>query len=102
MTDATEAYIIKSSSAENPTEAAHGETFGLKRNSAENITTWKKHLSRDEIKRIYKISNSVAPLFYSAKELTATMLLFYALKLAHSFDILLEYFPICQDYPLLQ
>ena len=57
--------VLKYSNSDNPVEAEQGITHTLKRNSQENIKSWKKRLSSQEIQKIYDGTRNISSKFYS-------------------------------------
>ncbi|HSB02992.1 MAG TPA: sulfotransferase [Anaerolineales bacterium] len=61
-------FILNSSSSENPAETSRKKVHGFKLDSRANVSVWKKRLTVEEIDRIHKITEEVAPLYYSEPE----------------------------------
>jgi hypothetical protein len=68
FTSRVEKLILNSSSSENPAENSRKKVHGFKLDSRANVSVWKKRLSVAEIDRIRKMTEEVAPLFYSEAE----------------------------------
>jgi hypothetical protein len=68
FTSRVEKFILNSSSSENPAENSRKKVHGFKLDSRANVNVWKKRLSVAEIDRIRKMTEEVAPLFYSEAE----------------------------------
>jgi hypothetical protein len=60
--------ILTSSSSENPARLASDRTFSVKLDSRAALDNWKRILSAEEISRIRKMTDGVAPFFYSDDE----------------------------------
>jgi hypothetical protein len=63
-----QAIILNASSAENPSELSKKKVHSVKLDSRANMDNWKKRLTADEITRIRRLTEDVAPLFYSDLE----------------------------------
>ncbi len=68
FTPRIEKFILNSSSSENPIELSHKKVHGFKLDSRANVSVWKKRLTVEEIDRIRKMTEEVAPLYYSDAE----------------------------------
>ena len=68
FTPRVEKFILSSSSSENPVELSRKKVHGFKLDSRANVNVWKKRLTVDEIDRIHKITEEVAPFYYSEAE----------------------------------
>jgi hypothetical protein len=68
FTPRVEKFIVKSSSSENPAEAPRQQVHTVKLDSRANLAGWKKRMDPEEIDRIRKVTEEVAPLFYSDAE----------------------------------
>ncbi len=68
FTPRVEKTILNSSSSENPTELSRKKVHGVKLDSRANIGNWKKRLAAEEIDRIRKMTEDIAPLYYSEAE----------------------------------
>ena len=68
FTSRVEKFILNSSSSENPAELSRKKVHGFKLDSRANISIWKKRLTAEEIDRIRKMTEEVAPLYYSDAE----------------------------------
>ena len=68
FTPKVEQAILKSSSAENPSELSKKKVHTVKLDSRANLDNWKKRLSADEITRVRKMTGKTAKLFYSDEE----------------------------------
>lgn len=65
ITDRTRRFIELTTSARNPVEAPHDKLHELRRNSVENVTTWQRRLSPEEIRRIRLLTEDVADRYYT-------------------------------------
>jgi hypothetical protein len=63
--------IEEHSSDKNPTDPTPGAAHTLRRNSAENVGTWKSNLSRGEIQHVIEVCYPVARKFYDTASLRA-------------------------------
>jgi hypothetical protein len=61
---ALRAHLGDSTAAGNPAEAAAGRAHTLRRNSAENVSTWKSRLTSDEIETVRTGTDGVWQRFY--------------------------------------
>jgi hypothetical protein len=68
FTRRVEKFILNSSSSENPVELSRKKVHGFKLDSRANVMNWKKRLTVEEIDRIRKMTEEVAPLYYSEAE----------------------------------
>ena len=68
FTPRIEKFILNSSSSENPAENSRKKVHGFKMDSRANVSVWKKRLTAEEIDRIRRITEEVAPLYYSDTE----------------------------------
>ncbi len=68
FTPRVEKFILSSSSSENPAENSRKKVHGFKLDSRANVSVWKKRLAAEEIDRIRKLTEEVAPLYYSEAE----------------------------------
>lgn len=63
-----EKFILDSSSSNNPKELSRGKTHSIKMDSQAAAKSWKKKLPVEDIKRIRRITEDVAYLYYSDEE----------------------------------
>jgi hypothetical protein len=68
FTRRVEKFILNSSSSENPKELSNKKVHGFKLDSLANIDSWKKRMTAEEIDRVRKITQEIAPLYYSEAE----------------------------------
>jgi len=68
FTRRVEKFILNSSSSENPAELSRKKVHGFKLDSRANVKNWKKRLTVEEIDRIRKMTEEIAPLYYSEAE----------------------------------
>lgn len=68
FTPRVEKIILNSSSSENPAELSRKKVHAVKLDSRANIQNWKKRLTTEEIDRIHKLTEDIAPLYYSEAE----------------------------------
>ena len=68
FTPRVEKIILRSSSSENPVEPSRKNIYSVKIDSRANMTSWKKRLSEQEIRRIRDLTGEVASLYYSDAE----------------------------------
>ncbi len=68
FTPRVEQFILSSSSSENPAENSRKKVHGFKLDSRANVSVWKQRLAAEEIDRIRKLTEEVAPLYYSEAE----------------------------------
>ncbi len=68
FTPRVEKFILSSSSSENPAENSRKKVHGFKLDSRANVSVWKKRLAVEEIDRIRKLTEEIAPLYYSDAE----------------------------------
>jgi hypothetical protein len=68
FTPRVEKFILSSSSSENPVELSRKKVHGFKLDSRANIAAWRKRLTDEEVDRIHKITEEIAPLYYSEAE----------------------------------
>jgi len=68
FTDGMRAYILETTAAENPAEAAGNRVHQLARNSIGNIKAFRKRLSAAEMDRIREGTAAVASLFYTEED----------------------------------
>jgi hypothetical protein len=68
FTPRVEKFILSSSSSENPAENSRKKVHGFKLDSRANVSVWKKRLAAEEIDRIRKMTEEIAPLYYSEAE----------------------------------
>src|SRR5262249_6493939 len=65
FTPAVRAAIQRTSSEENPKSEVDGEAFRTSLDSRANVWNWRKRLLPEEIERIRRGTEDVAPFFYS-------------------------------------
>jgi hypothetical protein len=61
----TQRAILKASSSDNPGELSKNAIHATRLDSAVNLNNWKKRLTHEEIDRIHKLTQEIAPVYYS-------------------------------------